>query len=75
LSDQESLRLAAGMLAVSEFPPELRDLIVRKAEGNPFFVEEVLKSLLEVGSSGSATAATCSRSPSLRSTSPIPFRM
>jgi class 3 adenylate cyclase/tetratricopeptide (TPR) repeat protein len=49
LSDQESLRLAAGMLAVSEFPPELRDLIVRKAEGNPFFVEEVLKSLLEVG--------------------------
>ncbi len=25
------------------------DLIVRKAEGNPFFLEEVLKSLLEVG--------------------------
>jgi tetratricopeptide (TPR) repeat protein len=49
LSDHESLRLAAGMLAVSEFPPELRDLIVHKAEGNPFFVEEVLKSLLEVG--------------------------
>src|SRR4029453_15072952 len=49
LSDHESLRLAAGMLAVSECPPELRDLVVRKAEGNPFFVEEVLKSLLEVG--------------------------
>jgi class 3 adenylate cyclase/tetratricopeptide (TPR) repeat protein len=49
LSDHDSLRLAAGMLAVSECPPELRDLIVRKAEGNPFFVEEVLKSLLEVG--------------------------
>jgi class 3 adenylate cyclase/tetratricopeptide (TPR) repeat protein len=49
LSDHESLRLASGMLAMAEFPPELRDLIVRKAEGNPFFLEEVLKSLLEVG--------------------------
>src|SRR5262245_25832682 len=49
LSDHDSLRLAAGMLAISEFPPELRDLIVRKAEGNPFFLEEMLKSLLEVG--------------------------
>jgi len=49
LSDHDSLRLAAGMLAMSEFPPELRDLIVRKAEGNPFFLEEVLTSLLEVG--------------------------
>jgi tetratricopeptide (TPR) repeat protein len=49
LSDHDSLRLAAGMLAISEFPLELRDLIVRKAEGNPFFLEEVLKSLLEVG--------------------------
>ena len=48
-SDLESLRLAAGMLAMAEFPPELRDLIIRKAEGNPFFLEEVLKSLLEVG--------------------------
>ncbi len=49
LSDYDSLRLAAGMLAMSEFPPELHDLILRKAEGNPFFLEEVLKSLLEVG--------------------------
>src|SRR5215510_13642 len=49
LSDHDSLRLAASMLAMVEFPPELRELIVRKAEGNPFFLEEVLKSLLEVG--------------------------
>ena len=49
LSDHDSLRLAAGMLAMAEFPPELRDLVIRKAEGNPFFLEEVLKSLLEVG--------------------------
>ena len=49
LSDHDSLRLAAGMLAMAEFPQELRDLVVRKAEGNPFFLEEVLKSLLEAG--------------------------
>src|SRR5262249_25166973 len=49
LSDHDSLRLAAGMLAMAEFPPELRDLIVRKAEGNPFFLEEVLTSLLGGG--------------------------
>src|SRR5215510_135826 len=48
LSDRDSLRLAAGMLVMAEFPPELRDLIVRRAEGNPFFLEEVLTSLLEV---------------------------
>src|SRR5262249_22029462 len=49
LSDRDSLRLAAGMLAMAEVPPELRDLLIRKAEGNPFFLEEVLTSLLEVG--------------------------
>ncbi|MBI2947010.1 MAG: AAA family ATPase, partial [Verrucomicrobia bacterium] len=49
LSDQESIRLAEGMLATSDFPSELRGLITRKAEGNPFFVEEVIKSLLETG--------------------------
>ena len=49
LSDHDSLRLAAGMLAMAEVPPELRDLIIHKAEGNPFFLEEVLTSLLEAG--------------------------
>jgi predicted ATPase len=29
--------------------PELRDLIIHKTEGNPFFLEEVLTSLLEAG--------------------------
>ena len=49
LSKPESLRLAEGVLATAEVPAELRDLISRKAEGNPFFVEEVIKSLLETG--------------------------
>jgi predicted ATPase len=49
LSEHESAGVAEGMLATSELPSELRELIVRRAEGSPFFVEEVLKSLLEVG--------------------------
>jgi inosine-uridine nucleoside N-ribohydrolase len=49
LSDPESLRLAEGMLGAPHFPVELRGLITSKAEGNPFSVEEVIKSLLEMG--------------------------
>jgi class 3 adenylate cyclase/tetratricopeptide (TPR) repeat protein len=49
LSDQESIRLAKGMLATTQFPVELQALITRKAEGNPFFVEEVIKSMVETG--------------------------
>ena len=49
LSNQESVRLAEGMLAATDFPADLRALITQKAEGNPFFVEELIKSLLELG--------------------------
>jgi len=49
LSSEESVRMAEAMLAVEGLPDELRGLIARKAEGNPFFVEEVVKSLQEVG--------------------------
>lgn len=49
LSDPESIQLAEGMLSTSDFPVELRRIITSKAEGNPFFVEEVIKSLLELG--------------------------
>ncbi len=44
---------AAGSLVdsllASELPGEVRDLIVERAEGNPFFVEEVLESLIDAG--------------------------
>lgn len=48
LSNDESIRLAQGALATATLPIELRELIIRKAEGNPFFVEEVIKSLIEI---------------------------
>jgi class 3 adenylate cyclase/tetratricopeptide (TPR) repeat protein len=49
LSTAHSVEMAQAMLATATLPEELKVLIVRKAEGNPFFVEEVVKSLLEVG--------------------------
>jgi class 3 adenylate cyclase/tetratricopeptide (TPR) repeat protein len=49
LSAVHSVEMAQAMLATERLPEGLQALIVRKAEGNPFFVEEVVKSLLEVG--------------------------
>ena len=49
LSDPDTLRMAQGLLASDDLPPELQDIIVKKAEGNPFFVEELMRSLLESG--------------------------
>jgi tetratricopeptide (TPR) repeat protein len=48
LSTDECGSLAAGALG-AVLPQDLRQLIVGKAEGNPFFVEEVARSLLESG--------------------------
>ena len=49
LSSSESAKIAAALLGSEEVPSELRELIDRKAEGNPFFVEEIARSLLETG--------------------------
>ena len=49
LNEAESIRMASGALAASDLPAEARALITRKAEGNPFFMEEIIRSLLETG--------------------------
>jgi predicted ATPase len=49
LSTEHSIEMAQAMLATERLPEALKALIVRKAEGNPSFVEEVVKSLQEVG--------------------------
>jgi len=49
LSNADSVHMAHAVLGTDSLPEDLRTLIVRKAEGNPFFVEEVVKSLQEVG--------------------------
>ncbi len=49
LQPAESAALAQSVLQVTALPPELVQLIASKAEGNPFYIEEVTRSLLEVG--------------------------
>ena len=48
LSAEDSAEMTRAALAAESLPGELQALIVRKAEGNPLFVEEVVKSLQEV---------------------------
>ena len=44
-----SRELVDHLLAISELPPKLLAMIQEKAEGNPFFVEEVVRSLIDSG--------------------------
>src|SRR5262245_49851061 len=50
LTIDDSVAMARAMLVAEHLPDDLQALLVRKAEGNPFFVEEVVKSLREGGS-------------------------
>jgi class 3 adenylate cyclase/tetratricopeptide (TPR) repeat protein len=49
LSTEASAEMTCGMLAAERLPDALQTLVAQKAEGNPFFVEEVVKSLQELG--------------------------
>jgi class 3 adenylate cyclase len=49
LSDDDSTRLVGNLLEIESLPASVRDLILAKAEGNPFFVEEVIRMLIERG--------------------------
>jgi class 3 adenylate cyclase/tetratricopeptide (TPR) repeat protein len=49
LSRDESAQLVQGLLKIENLPEEIRQLILDKAEGNPFFLEELLRSLLDAG--------------------------
>jgi class 3 adenylate cyclase len=50
LSTGDSVTMVRTMLAAERLPEGLQALIARKGEGNPFFVEELIKSLREAGS-------------------------
>ncbi len=49
LSNEQSGTLVDNLLTISDLPIDLRKLILGKAEGNPFFVEEIVRSLIEDG--------------------------
>jgi tetratricopeptide (TPR) repeat protein len=47
LSAADSNELVDNLLAISNLPDPLRARILQKSEGNPFFVEEVVRTLIE----------------------------
>jgi len=47
LSTESTRRLVANLLEIESLPDAVRDLILAKAEGNPFFVEEVIRMLMD----------------------------
>ena len=49
LPSEESAAIAERVLHVTALPEQVRKLITSKGEGNPFYVEEVTKSLVESG--------------------------
>jgi class 3 adenylate cyclase/tetratricopeptide (TPR) repeat protein len=49
LTDDETSRLVEGLLAGRALPGEAHGLVVNKAEGNPFFVEELLRRAIDQG--------------------------
>jgi hypothetical protein len=49
LTEQASRELLGALLTVDDLPAELRQRVLDRAEGNPLFVEEVVRMLIEGG--------------------------
>ena len=49
LNDADTSALIAAHLRVEDMPAEARELIMRKSDGNPYFVEEIVRALVEQG--------------------------
>ena len=47
LQAEQTDAMLTNLLGVKALPESIRDLIVEKADGNPFFVEELIRSLIE----------------------------
>jgi predicted ATPase len=49
LSEDDSRQLVANLLQIEALPERTRSIILKKAEGNPFFVEEIVRMLIDRG--------------------------
>ncbi len=47
LQAEQTEVMLTNLLGVRDLPKSIRELIVEKADGNPFFVEEIIRSLIE----------------------------
>jgi adenylate cyclase len=49
LTEVDSRKMVANLLKIEALPERVRKIILKKAEGNPFFVEEVIRMLIDQG--------------------------
>ncbi|MDX1615307.1 MAG: adenylate/guanylate cyclase domain-containing protein [Candidatus Promineifilaceae bacterium] len=49
LPEEEAQTLISSLLTVDDLPPAVRRDILQKCDGNPFYVEEIIRSLLDSG--------------------------
>ena len=49
LNENQSEALVSNLLKIKAFPARTRDLITMRAEGNPFFIEEIVRSFIDSG--------------------------
>lgn len=49
LRPEDTAELVRNLLHVAELPEDLKGRIMERAEGNPFFLEEILRSLIDEG--------------------------
>ena len=49
LSEEDSGQMVTNLLSIKSLPDDVRKVILKKAEGNPLFVEEVIRMLIEQG--------------------------
>jgi len=47
LTRQESRELVEELLTIENLPESVKGMVLRKSEGNPFFIEEVIRSLID----------------------------
>jgi predicted ATPase len=56
LTEEDSIQLVENLMSLSDIPERLCDRILEKTEGNPFFVEEIVRTLLDIGFDGRSKA-------------------
>ncbi len=49
LTEAESAELISNLLNQINLPEDIKNLIIRRSEGNPFFIEEVIRSFIDEG--------------------------
>jgi class 3 adenylate cyclase/tetratricopeptide (TPR) repeat protein len=70
LSEEDAHRLVQALLPVRALPQAVRDEIVRRADGNPLYIEEFVRMLEELGETGQGGGMQVDRAEFVRVTMP-----